>query len=571
MVHVAHAEQAIDLKNQVAIVRPEITEEHKAFAKEMSTALSAMNYYAVAKEYQIYSNGWFGSGFIVKGKDGKNYIITNKHVTKKMKEVSLEFTGGDSPTIFHNCPVIMESKDVDLAIVALPEDYKKGVSFDIQTDKVGEGDDVWSAGYPGLGKNPVWQLGKGIISNMNVRDKEFGDEKKVSVIQHTAQVDGGNSGGPLLIRHEKEGGEVSYTVIGINTWKAGGRENTNFSIPVKFANDLIEQATGKKDESEQDLGKVAKSFHGALLTGYNALIPYISDEYIYNAIKRDDFKAMYNNASTGAKSEAQASLSDKDGDKAARILFADFIHRSVAKKKETLTLQNTQKNDDGTSGTTTFLYRGKEKKFNWKKENGQWKVISSSFAEANAKKAISETETGVHINRLEGIGIQLNSMIGMNDYAKFDLEFGFHRYFAGFGMYGLNLSAGKDMNNETKYVTLPIKDPYYNSDYTTVAIDTISDPKAKLALSYNIGAGLPIGINSSFVITPYIYPGIGTYITPFGEFFWEFRGGSRFGWQYNKDHQLYLGVEYIARNVNIFLDEDKIKRKYLGISIGLDF
>ena len=109
--------------------------------------------------------------------------------------------------------------------------------------------DVWSAGYPGLGGQPMWQLGKGIITNSKAKIKELVDPSITHIIQHSAEIDGGNSGGPLLVSDKSA--PSKYAVVGINTWKAIYRQNTNFSIPSaavkKFMDEAVKASSAQKN------------------------------------------------------------------------------------------------------------------------------------------------------------------------------------------------------------------------------------------------------------------------------------------------------------------------------------
>lgn len=100
----------------------------------------------------------------------------------------------------------------------------------LNTQPPADGREIFAAGFPGLGGTPSWQLSNGIVSNASARPKGIVDSSlDVSRGQHTAPVDPGSSGSPLLVRGE----DGKYRVIGINTYKATARENTNFAIPAK--------------------------------------------------------------------------------------------------------------------------------------------------------------------------------------------------------------------------------------------------------------------------------------------------------------------------------------------------
>jgi hypothetical protein len=89
--------------------------------------------------------------------------------------------------------------------------------------KYNEGATVYSVGFPGLGNEMVWQFGQGNISNSDVT---IGSR----YIQHTATIDPGNSGGPLLI--ESNESPIGYSIIGINTLSINNRHNSFYSVPI---------------------------------------------------------------------------------------------------------------------------------------------------------------------------------------------------------------------------------------------------------------------------------------------------------------------------------------------------
>lgn len=142
--------------------------------------------------------------------------------------------------------------EIDVAILSFAngaKPFKKGLSF--STVKTKDGMEVYSAGFPGLAGKPLWQLGKGIVTNSSARIKELLNPDISVLIQHSAEVDGGNSGGPLLIAAKNS---IGYEVAGINTWKATYRQNTNFAIPSKIIADFV--VSGKSPTEEERAVKI---------------------------------------------------------------------------------------------------------------------------------------------------------------------------------------------------------------------------------------------------------------------------------------------------------------------------
>lgn len=171
-----------------------------------------------------------GSGFITT-KEG--LVITNAHVVKGADKVSVTLTDGRSFT------GVVKGTDelLDLAVVkidpaggSLPV-APLGVSADLQV-----GDWVIAVGNPVGLDNTVTV---GIVSSLNRSSAEVGiPDKRMSLIQTSAQLNMGNSGGPLL----NEFGEV----VGINTAVRVNAEAIGFAIPIDRAKEIAKElAKGK--------------------------------------------------------------------------------------------------------------------------------------------------------------------------------------------------------------------------------------------------------------------------------------------------------------------------------------
>jgi serine protease Do len=203
-----------------------------------------------AKSIDNYLKGGSGSGFVYVAPGGNNYIITNYHVITQSYTLSVTFEKQDgTKTRYEGLDIVAADEDMDIALLAFPEGEKPfaaGLAF---LDRpIDEGEDVYSAGFPGLGSIPLWQFGRGIVSNARVRFPagDDTDEMMGPYIQHTAQVDYGNSGGPLLV--QVPGALTGYAVAGINTLSARFRQAANFSIPMDrvraFLDTALEPAPG---------------------------------------------------------------------------------------------------------------------------------------------------------------------------------------------------------------------------------------------------------------------------------------------------------------------------------------
>ncbi len=256
------------VKKYVGVVRQKYYLAHESFLKDLSDSLSKKGYRSYSEYVDNYLKGGFGSGFVYVGKDGTNYVVTNRHVVSQAESASIEFENEDgSISKYENLSVLITDDDIDLAILIFKGDekpFKKGLNF--YSGKLYDGQVVASAGFPGLGKDPVWQFGKGSVTNAKARIKELIDPSISTVIQHSAQIDAGNSGGPLLV--ESKSSETGYEVAGINTWKAVGRDATNFSIPATLALRLIENSKKSSSDSTLKSDRLEK-FKKALIESSN--------------------------------------------------------------------------------------------------------------------------------------------------------------------------------------------------------------------------------------------------------------------------------------------------------------
>lgn len=249
---------AQDVKPFVGIVKPVYSEECKTFLTEYKTQLEKSGLQNYTDYIDSYLEGSFGSGFVYVDSSGENYVITNKHVSSYGEVFSFEIQNkNNSKTLYENLYLYASDEDKDISILKFQGNkrpFKNALSF--YNKEVFDGREVFTAGYPALGENPIWQFGTGNITNSYVDGKEFLGTENTFVYQHSAQVDSGNSGGPLLVKEKNQ-----FYVIGINTWKAINREATNYSVPIKFVIELInskKQSPKIKNSIDQQIERVKK-------------------------------------------------------------------------------------------------------------------------------------------------------------------------------------------------------------------------------------------------------------------------------------------------------------------------
>jgi len=144
-----------------------------------------------------YNEGLTGSGFFISS-DG--LAVTNNHVVTGAGFLKVFIAGEDEP---RNARVLGASECSDLAVIDVEGDGFSYLSWYTGAPVVGT--DVYAAGFP-LG-DAEYTLLDGIISKESA-DGESSWSSVDSVIEHTADILGGSSGGPLVTTDGKVVGVV---------------------------------------------------------------------------------------------------------------------------------------------------------------------------------------------------------------------------------------------------------------------------------------------------------------------------------------------------------------------------
>lgn len=593
-----------DLKKSVCVVKQNHTDaETEAYEKTASTLFS--NSYMSAARRLRKGLGGFGSGFLYRADNGNLYIITNKHVVKDAKSVQLTFKAEGGDKTISNCNVIAKSDSMDIAVVEFPATETGFVPLSFDADRVVDGTNVWSAGFPGLGDEPAWQLGNGVVSNDNLVNMELTDSVHIAVIQHTAQVDPGSSGGPLLVLKENkktvtsekmEGKkpvkvtetvtEKEYKVVGMNTWKAFRRENANFSLMAKDIQKVINSigsVSAAKNNGEEEFQKQVEKYMDAFGKSSYEMSPFISNK-MATSLSEERLKSMLNNISTNANN----SLREGDVMLGLKIMVADNI-KALVKKPASLKVGSVSANGD--AGTATFNYGKKQYTTRWEKNSEGWQLVSADFIGADAK-GNGVVDSGFRVLDFDGYGyVGLDLMFPLTDTYHFDdemwnrkttytdkIKFGisYAHFFSRFVNwnasfdYGMveryNLSVYNDMNS------------YYDDDKYTVE-ETTTDLKY-FTLVTGFGAQCPMAVNRIY-FAPDVKAQIG-FRNGIGNFLDDSDHDMGFlacveatfnvGYMFSDDKILYLGCGINRKKILSELSDNSLdKLKYFVLRIGYAF
>ena len=454
-----------DVRDLVCIVHPNYSD---ALTKSLNSFVPYLEKLEVedSKEYidEFIEKGVSGSGFVYIGPDGKNYIITNRHVIRDASTSTIIFENAKTKekTTISGMKILASDAELDLAILEFPADKKPfttGLTF--SNAEISDGDTVFTAGYPGLISKPVWQFGTGIITNSSVEVEEMIKPELSSLIQHSAQIDGGNSGGPLLIKTKKG----DYEVIGINTWKITNRQDTNFAIPAgtikKFINDALKGEKKLPDDSQNVIAEKASKLNKILNKNnvtFQQMVEYISIEYVERE-GHEIFDIVINKCGKDNKETINNLLENYSPIESMRYaigwyLFNEFRRGEPEKKSlKDLSTANEQlpeleapKQVPDTNYWTTSIINKKTNKaleLTWTYINGAWEILStktpsknkiqndntstnSSFKQKLNKEKIKEKKESI-IKVPEGKGYKIGSKYV---YLPFHAEISYGKNFA---------------------------------------------------------------------------------------------------------------------------------------------
>lgn len=197
-----------------------------------------------------------GSGFFIKVDSDAAYIVTNNHIIENVTNAKILLNDKtEIPAVVHGTDPRSDLAVLKIDMHKVPESKRSMIQpmewGDSDQKEVGEW--VLAIGNPfGLGNTVT----EGIISAKS-RDLGAGGGNTFNddFIQHSAQINMGNSGGCLI--------DAEGRVIGVNTMFmacAGGSVGISFAIPSKIAKNVITQLIAKRKIQRGALGIQVQDF-----------------------------------------------------------------------------------------------------------------------------------------------------------------------------------------------------------------------------------------------------------------------------------------------------------------------
>lgn len=236
------------LRHSVCIVEPEYTSDEKNTIADYALYMARAGMKNAARTLTAYkSDGVFGSGVLVE-QNGKKMVLTNLHVVGYAQAATIRFQLHDKTIRYPHCHIIAIAENCDLVLLEVPAESEM-IPLKLSDMEIIDEMEVVAAGFPELADKPSWQLTRGFVSNARLENAE---KKPAYIIQHTASIDPGSSGGPLLYKNE----EGKYNIIGINTWKAFYRDGVGLAIGEEDIRAFLQNSEKAKSDNHNELAKM---------------------------------------------------------------------------------------------------------------------------------------------------------------------------------------------------------------------------------------------------------------------------------------------------------------------------
>jgi len=352
---------------------------------------------ASARVIDIILSGAFGSGFLYSDARGNFYVITNNHVVSHAHTLSITFERTDGTTTkIENLSIIATDVETDLALLAFPAGARplvtRGLSF--ATRSVQEGEDIFSAGFPGLGITPIWQFSRGMVSNANVRfPKSLDDETMMGpYIQHTSQIDAGNSGGPLLI--SQANAPSGYAVVGINTLSGVNRQSANYAIPSNRVQEFINNALNPRPATFRAALDTQIELFINGLSANKAVYPHIA-EFLSVACVGENAEwaseEMYRRAGQTVRRAFSRKFVESVVD-AMALAVAWSIERDIRSSSGSINASLKEVTGEGERYTVIFTINNRDVQSVWVREYGNWRIRTIGNAATGDTERLSQSQ-----------------------------------------------------------------------------------------------------------------------------------------------------------------------------------
>ena len=326
---------------------------------EIAKSLKDSNYsYEASRIENNFLSKKGSTGFVVKGNDGKFFVIADDSILSEYTSADVQFENDDNSLLeYTSLPIV--KKENGLVLIALPEDFS-GEALSLSEKGVVEGEEITAAGFVLYEEGTRYERRSGIVVNTDSNGEFF-----VSV-----PINKTYSGSPLL----KKSGD-KYEIAGTVLYAEESNEyNVRKVVNAKKIRALIDSFY-EKDGAKTEEKPNTEQFLKALKEGKAK--DFVSDSL---ALKAGDVAFMTYESSYSYRFES----------KPVEVL-RDAVSRAVcetlgAKKAKNISVEEIADSKESESATIAFVSEKKRFVSDWQIENGEWKLIEFSSLEELSKK-----------------------------------------------------------------------------------------------------------------------------------------------------------------------------------------
>lgn len=422
------------VRNYVGSIQLNHNPETVSMLEIWQAGLKADGYEDLSEQVENYLKTGGGSGFAYVDSQGKNYIITSSYGISAAETCSVRFEKIDGDFVtYDDLSVLYKDEDLGLALLAFPETsapFSEGLSF--ISENLGKDTPVWSAGYLTLNNKYLWFLGEGII--FDTESVAPVNASKFPVIQHSAAVTLGNSGGPLLKENTNE--PTGYEVAGVNILWDYDDFFVNYAIPAKVVLSIIERGLEQNNSVENaSLEKTAESFVAVINepnSYYSELKKYITNDYIavndinffLDAIRTTSSQVQIDVLSTFAASPIEGVRLAKAYD-IWQKMHPDVAMDGTDVSTRKVSVASVSEKPDGAFTTLVCATESNvAMEFTWIHEDGSWRITSGIPVSLTDNEKDTQKERNVEFFAEEGfillgtynvgLGSKVTNMVGLD-------------------------------------------------------------------------------------------------------------------------------------------------------------
>ncbi len=323
----------------------------------------------------------FGSGFVIKSERliqtaATSLVITNQHVIADADQPRVSFDHDETQYLGH---ILFSDRRLDLAILEIRASVP-GLTLNATSANI---QDVFAVGYPSMNQDGSYQETHGNISNPCLHDRELTKESTHGDdcwVKHTAAIDPGSSGGPLLTK--------AHEVIGVNTAILTQLHDAFLAVPATAIQKAIQDAELFREKRTDatwladQLKDRCRKFNGELSStssDHTLLVSFIS-----NSLMAEQGNQAYQRLVENIPGASQQVIPSFFKDpaytlRASLVMALRYLYetRGGVAKDEQCTRLNP--NDDVTKSDATVrimisLQRGSDVELVWMLEHGAWRL-----------------------------------------------------------------------------------------------------------------------------------------------------------------------------------------------------